>query len=69
MGADLFGRLALGAIAAAAAFWLFALAQRTSLPVLSGLSGVWVALNAWMTVRVAGNVAIAWRHLRSPAAR
>ncbi len=64
MGADLFPWLAVGALAAAGCFWAIAGFQRTSLPLLSGLSGVWVALNVWMIVRLVGNVTIARRFLR-----
>lgn len=63
MGANLFGRLALGAAAAAAAFWTLALLQRNGVVGLKGLNGVWIALNAWMAVRVVGNLAIAKRFL------
>ncbi len=63
MGADLFAWLAGGAFVAAACFWALAGFQRTSLPVVSGLSGVWVAINVWMVVRLIGNVAIARRFL------
>ena len=64
MGADLFPWLAAGAVFAAAGFWAFAGFQRTSLPIVSGLSGVWVALNVWMLARLIGNITIARRFLR-----
>ena len=64
MGAELFPWLAGGAVAAAACFWGVALLQRTSIPVVSGLSGVWVAVNVWMVARLIGNVSIARRFLR-----
>jgi hypothetical protein len=34
--------------------------------IFGGLNGVWIALNAWMAVRLVGNVTIALRYLRSP---
>jgi putative MATE family efflux protein len=64
MGADLFARLAIGAIVSALAFWLFALLHAKGPSALSGLAGVWLALNAWMLVRMLGNGWIAWRNLR-----
>jgi putative MATE family efflux protein len=64
MGADLFPWLAGGAFVAAAGFWILATLQRTSLPLVSGLSGVWVAINIWMLLRLVGNVWIARRFLR-----
>ncbi len=64
MGADLFPWLAGGALVAAAGFWAVAGFQRTSLPVVSGLSGVWVAVNVWMILRLIGNLTIARRFLR-----
>jgi putative MATE family efflux protein len=64
MGADLFWRLAVGAIASAVAFWLFALLHAKGPSAFSGLTGVWLALNAWMAVRMVGNGWIAWRNLR-----
>lgn len=63
MGADLFRQLAVGAVTAAAAFWFANLAQATDVPVLSGLNGVWVALNVWMIVRLAGNSWLTRRYL------
>jgi putative MATE family efflux protein len=63
MGADLFPWLAAGALVAAAGFWAFAGFQRTSLPLISGLSGVWVAINVWMVLRLVGNLSIARRFL------
>ena len=65
MGADLFPWLAGGAVVAAACFWAVAVLQRTSLPIVSGLSGVWVAVNVWMIARLIGNVLIARRFLRA----
>lgn len=64
MGADLFSRLAVGAVASAAAFWAMAGLQDKGPSVLGGLTGVWVALNLWMLVRLCGNGLIAWRNLR-----
>ena len=64
MGADLFPWLAGGAVVASACFWVVAVLQRTSLPIVSGLSGVWVAVNVWMIARLIGNVLIARRFLR-----
>jgi putative MATE family efflux protein len=64
MGADLFPWLAGGAFVAAAGFWAFAGFQRTSLPIVSGLSGVWVAVNVWMVLRLVGNLSIARRFIR-----
>lgn len=63
MGADLFARLALGAIVAAGAFWIVVLVTHGPFPV-PGLGGVWLALNIWMAVRLAGNFAIARHYLR-----
>lgn len=67
MGADLFVWLAGGAVVAAACFWAVAVLQRTSIPIVSGLSGVWVAVNVWMVARLIGNVLIARRFLRPSA--
>ncbi len=64
MGADLFSRLAVGAVASAASFWVFALLQERGPSALHGLTGVWLALNVWMAVRLVGNGWIAWRNLR-----
>lgn len=64
MGADLFPWLAAGAVVAAGSFWVTASFQRTTFPILSGLSGVWIAVNVWMVARLIGNVAIARRFLR-----
>ena len=64
MGADLFPWLAGGAAIAAVCFWAMAGFQRTSIPVISGLSGVWIAVNVWMVARLIGNVTIARRFLR-----
>ena len=66
MGADLFARLALGAVASAIAFWLFAALQLKGPSAFGGINGVWIALNAWMAVRLVGNLSIAVRALRGP---
>jgi putative MATE family efflux protein len=65
MGADLFAKLAVGAMASALVFWLLAGLQVNGGPsMVGGLNGVWIALNAWMAVRLVGNVTIALRYLR-----
>ncbi len=64
MGAALFSRLAIGAIGSAAAFWLFALLLENGPTSSQGLTGVWVALNVWMTVRLLSNGWIASHNLR-----
>ena len=63
MGAGLFPQLAVGAFVAAVAFWAVVAITRGPVPV-RGLNGVWVALNAWMAVRMVGNYSIARRFLR-----
>ena len=64
MGAGRFSSLAVGALAAAATFAGFAvLARRGWLPG-SPIVGVWIALNAWMLVRMIGNLAFAAKYLR-----
>jgi putative MATE family efflux protein len=65
MGADLFAKLAFGAMASAVAFWMLAAVQLRSPSLFGGLNGVWIALNVWMAVRLVGNVSIAVRYLRS----
>jgi putative MATE family efflux protein len=65
MGADLFAKLAIGAFIAAAAFWI--IVGLFEFAATAGLSAVWLALNVWMVVRLAGNYAIARRALyRNP---
>ena len=66
MGADLFSKLAFGAMASAVAFWILAALQIRNPPLFGGLNGVWIALNVWMAVRLVGNVSIAVRYLRNP---
>jgi hypothetical protein len=66
MGADLFAKLAVGAMASALAFWILAVLQVKGPSMFGGLNGVWIALNVWMAVRLVGNVTIAFRYLRSP---
>jgi putative MATE family efflux protein len=63
MGADLFTQLAIGALGAAASFWVIVLVTHGPLPV-HGLGGVWLALNVWMAIRAVGNLGIARRNLR-----
>jgi putative MATE family efflux protein len=65
MGADLFAKLAFGAMASAVAFWILAALQIRNPPLFGGLNGVWIALNVWMGVRLVGNVSIAVRYLRN----
>jgi putative MATE family efflux protein len=65
MGADLFAKLAFGAMASAVAFWILAALQIRNPPLFGGLNGVWIALNVWMAVRLVGNVSIAVRYLRN----
>ena len=67
MGADLFAKLAVGAMASALAFWILAVLQVKGPSLFGGLNGVWIALNAWMAVRLVGNVSIAVRYLRRPS--
>ncbi len=66
MGADLFAKLAFGAMASAVAFWILAALQVRTPPLFGGLNGVWMALNVWMAVRLVGNVSIAAHYLRNP---
>jgi hypothetical protein len=68
MGADLFVKLAVGAAAAALAFWFLAFLQLHGPAMFGGLGGVWIALNVWMAVRLIGNVGIAIRYLRTTRA-
>jgi putative MATE family efflux protein len=64
MGANLFSRLALGALAASVVFWVVVGTVELSSWKSAGLSGVWLALNVWMAARLVTNVAIARRFLR-----
>ncbi len=64
MGADLFAKLAVGAVGAAASFWI--VVSVFEYKTTAGLTAVWVALNIWMLVRLVGNFAIAHRALHQP---
>jgi putative MATE family efflux protein len=64
MGADLFAKLAIGAIVSGATFWAFGALHEWGPATVGGLRGVWIALNMWMLVRLLGNGLIAWRNLR-----
>jgi Na+-driven multidrug efflux pump len=65
MGANLFRYLAAGAFVAAALFWIIAAVFEFG-PFnfgASGLTPVWISLNAWMAARMIGNLFIARRFL------
>ncbi len=64
MGADLFAKLAAGAIGSGVTFWIFGAVHEWGPGFFGGLRGIWIALNMWMLVRLVGNGLIAWRNLR-----